>query len=249
MLGDNPAASQKRRRAFHPPQSSRPGALSPGTPGPGGSPGSLGQAPWHSTPRPARWPAPCRTRSTWPCSCATLSGRCGRRTCRPRTPRTLPNEISVTKPLARRGQHQWPARPRVPVPAGNPCRGASPGHVHGRRPGRFAQAASPSRLEIGGRNNRTTTRARTGDFLPIVCNSSVKATLKGGSGPPSGGIGSVTSEAFTNCRWVRGLVMTPLAYPRLPAGGRRVWPGVGQRRGGADRRGLPGLVARLGALL
>jgi hypothetical protein len=43
--------------------------------------------------------------------------------------------------------------------------------------------------------------------MPTICNSSIKATLKTGSGL-SGSVGSITSATFTNCRWVLGYIMT-----------------------------------------
>src|ERR1700730_5731629 len=57
------------------------------------------------------------------------------------------------------------------------------------------------------------TGTRAGNPLPTICNSSIKATLKTGSGL-SGSVGCITSATFTNCRWVLGVNKTrELTFP------------------------------------
>ena len=71
----------------------------------------------------------------------------------------------------------------------------------------MACRVSPSALgrPCPGITDKTGTRA--GNPLPTICNSSIKATLKTGSGL-SGSVGSITSATFSNCRWVLGYIMT-----------------------------------------
>ena len=52
------------------------------------------------------------------------------------------------------------------------------------------------------------TDTKTKNPLPTICNSTMNATLKHGSGLPGSSIASITSVTFSNCRWVLGFVPT-----------------------------------------
>ena len=82
-----------------------------------------------------------------------------------------------------------------------------------------ALAAASWTVSPGGATTGTGTAgfkdSTTGNPLPTVCDSTMSITLKSGSGLPGPGIGSITSAAFTNCKWIVGYmpVLTPGHFP------------------------------------